>query len=58
VVRLLREVVADVAVVDLVRRLMDRPVAGERIARPERGLGLHQGSPLTPPTQKAISVLM
>ena len=48
VVRLLREVVADVAVVDLVRRLMDRPVIGERIARPERGLGLHQGSPLSP----------
>jgi retron-type reverse transcriptase len=50
VVRLLREVVADVAVVDLVCRLMGRPVIGERIARPDRGLGLglHQGSPLSP----------
>jgi CRISP-associated protein Cas1 len=48
VVRRLREVVADVAVVDLVRRLMDRPVVGERVARPDRGLGLHQGSPLSP----------
>src|SRR5215472_17426784 len=27
---------------------MDRPVAGERVARAERGLGLHQGSPLSP----------
>jgi CRISPR-associated protein Cas1 len=27
---------------------MDRPVIGERIARPDRGLGLHQGSPLSP----------
>ncbi|HET9975608.1 MAG TPA: CRISPR-associated endonuclease Cas1 [Streptosporangiaceae bacterium] len=48
VVRRLREVVTDVAAVDLVRRLMDRPVLGERVARPERGLGLHQGSPLSP----------
>jgi CRISPR-associated protein Cas1 len=44
----LREVVADVAVVDLVRRFMDRPVAGERTVRAERGLGLYQGSPLSP----------
>ena len=48
VVRRLREVVTDVTAVDLVRRFMDRPVAGERVARPERGLGLHQGSPLSP----------
>ena len=27
---------------------MDRPVVGERVARAERGLGLHQGSPLSP----------
>jgi CRISP-associated protein Cas1 len=48
VVRRLREVVTDVAAVDLVRRFLDRPVVGERTARPERGLGLHQGSPLSP----------
>jgi CRISP-associated protein Cas1 len=48
VVRRLREVVADVAVVDLVSRFMDRPVVGERTSRLERGLGLHQGSPLSP----------
>lgn len=48
VVRRLREVVADVAAVDLVRRFMDRPVVGEHTARAERGLGLHQGSPLSP----------
>lgn len=48
VIRRLREVVPDLAAVDLVRRLMDRPVVGERVARPERGLGLHQGSPLSP----------
>jgi CRISP-associated protein Cas1 len=48
VVRRLRDVVGDVAAVDLVRRFMDRPVVGERVARPERGLGLHQGSPISP----------
>jgi retron-type reverse transcriptase len=48
VVRRLREVVADIAAVDLVRRFMDRPVIGERITPTERGLGLHQGSPLSP----------
>ena len=48
VIRRLREVVTDVAVVDLVRKLMDRPVAGERTASADRGLGLHQGSPLSP----------
>lgn len=48
VLRRLREVVTDVAAVDLVRRFMDRPVAGQRVVRQERGLGLHQGSPLSP----------
>jgi hypothetical protein len=48
VIRRLRDVVADLAVVDLVRRFMDRPVVGERTARADRGLGLHQGSPLSP----------
>jgi CRISPR-associated protein Cas1 len=48
VLRRLREVVSDLDAVDLVRKLMDRPVTGERISRSERGLGLHQGSPLSP----------
>jgi CRISPR-associated protein Cas1 len=48
VLRRLREVVPDTQAVDLVRRFMDRPVAGERVARADRGLGLHQGSPLSP----------
>jgi CRISPR-associated protein Cas1 len=48
VLRRLREVVADPQAVDLVRRLMDRPVVGERTPRPDRGLGLHQGSVLSP----------
>ncbi len=48
VIRRLREVVTDAAAVDLVRRFMDRPVVGGRVARPNRGLGLHQGSPLSP----------
>jgi len=48
VVRRLREVVHDVAAVDLVRRFMDRPVIGERTPHADRGLGLHQGSPLSP----------
>lgn len=48
VIRRLREVVHDVAVVDLVRKFVDRPVAGEHTAYSERGLGLHQGSPLSP----------
>jgi CRISP-associated protein Cas1 len=48
VLRRLREVVTDVAAVDLVRRFMERPVAGQHVARLERGLGLHQGSPLSP----------
>jgi CRISP-associated protein Cas1 len=48
VLRMMRDVVPDSAAVDLVRKLMDRPVIGERIARTGRGLGLHQGSPLSP----------
>ena len=48
VLRLLREAVPDQAAVDLVRRFMDRPVVGEHVAHAERGLGLHQGSPLSP----------
>lgn len=48
VVRRLREVSHDVAAVDLVRRFMDRPVTGERTPQSDRGLGLHQGSPLSP----------
>ena len=46
--RRLREVVPDAEAVDLVRRLMGRPVAGERVVRAGRGPGLHQGSPLSP----------
>jgi retron-type reverse transcriptase len=48
VVRRLREVVHDVAAVDLIRQFMDRPVIGERVAQADRGVGLHQGSPLSP----------
>jgi len=48
VLRRLREAVTDGAAVDLVRRFMERPVAGHRVAPPQRGLGLHQGSPLSP----------
>jgi len=48
VMRRLREVVTDVGAVNLIRRFMDRPVLGEHVARPERGLGLHQGSSLSP----------
>jgi CRISPR associated protein Cas1/Reverse transcriptase (RNA-dependent DNA polymerase) len=48
VVRRLREVIDDVAAVDLVRQFMDRPVIGERVALSDQGLGLHQGSPLSP----------
>jgi CRISPR-associated protein Cas1 len=48
VLRRLRDVVPDRAVVDLVRRFMDCPVIGEHVAHAERGLGLHQGSPLSP----------
>lgn len=48
VARRLREVINDLAVIDLVRKFMDRPVIGERTPYAERGLGLHQGSPLSP----------
>ena len=48
VLRRLCEVVPDTQAVDLVRRFMDRPVTGHRAARADRGLGLHQGSPLSP----------
>jgi retron-type reverse transcriptase len=48
VLRRLRDVVADEAAVDLVRRFMDRPVIGEHVPHAEHGLGLHQGSPLSP----------
>ncbi len=48
VLRRLGEVVPDTQAVDLIRRFMDRPVAGYRVAQADRGLGLHQGSPLSP----------
>src|SRR6266536_2325097 len=48
VLRLLRAAVTDTQAVDLVRRLLDRPVAGEHVAVSDRGLGLHQGSVLAP----------
>jgi hypothetical protein len=48
VLRRLRAVVADAQAVDLVRRLLDRPVTGKRVAVPDRGLGLHQGTVLAP----------
>lgn len=48
VLRRLRECVADSEAVDLVRLLMERPVFGERRKQSDRGLGLHQGSPLSP----------
>src|ERR1022692_2161352 len=48
VLRRLKECVPDSQAVELVRRFMDRPVIGERTARADRGLGLHQGSTLSP----------
>jgi CRISP-associated protein Cas1 len=48
VLRRLRAAVTDTQAVDLVRRLLDRPVAGKRVAGPDRGLGLHQGTVLAP----------
>jgi len=48
VLRLLRAAVSDIQAVDLVRRLLERPVIGERVAHGDRGLGLHQGSVLAP----------
>jgi CRISPR-associated protein Cas1 len=48
ILRRFRAVITDSAAVDLVGRLMDRPVAGRRVSRDDRGLGLHQGSALSP----------
>jgi CRISPR-associated protein Cas1 len=48
VLRRLREVLTDTQAVDLLRQLMNRPVVGDRTARDDRGLGLHQGSPVSP----------
>ncbi len=48
VLRRLREVLTDIQAVDLLRRLMNRPVIGERTALADRGLGLHQGSGISP----------
>jgi hypothetical protein len=51
VLRRLRELLTDPQAVDLLRRLLHRPVVGARQPGQDRGLGLHQGSVLTPPTQ-------
>jgi CRISPR-associated protein Cas1 len=48
VLRRLRAVLTDPQAVDLLRRLMNRPVVGERTAQADRGLGLRQGSVLSP----------
>ena len=48
VMRRLRQVVDDQRVVHLVGMLLDRPVAGGRTRPHDRGLGLHQGSVLSP----------
>jgi CRISPR-associated protein Cas1 len=48
VLRLLRAAVSDTQAVDLVRRMMDRRVTGQRVPFAGRGLGLHQGSALAP----------
>ncbi|MEU4376716.1 CRISPR-associated endonuclease Cas1 [Pseudonocardia alni] len=48
VLRRLREVVDDERVVHLVGMLLDRRVEGGRVAPADRGLGLHQGSVLSP----------
>ncbi|SDH47980.1 reverse transcriptase domain-containing protein [Pseudonocardia oroxyli] len=48
VLRRLREVIDDERVIHLVGQLLDRPVQGGRTATPDRGLGLHQGSVLSP----------
>jgi CRISP-associated protein Cas1 len=48
VLRKLKECIDDSQAIDLVRRFMDRPVIGEHKAQSDRGLGLHQGSPLSP----------
>lgn len=46
--RRLREVVDDLQVIHLVGLLLDRPAIGARTSPDERGLGLHQGSPISP----------
>jgi len=48
VLRRLRETIDDQQVIHLVGLLLDRRVAGLRTAPTGRGLGLHQGSPLSP----------
>ncbi|WP_052914180.1 MULTISPECIES: CRISPR-associated endonuclease Cas1 [Protofrankia] len=48
VLRRLREVVDDERIIHLVGVLLDRPVAGGRTDPKNRGLGLHQGSALSP----------
>jgi group II intron reverse transcriptase/maturase len=48
VLRRLRETLTDIQAVDLLRRLMNRPVVGEQQAAADRGLGLHQGSVVSP----------
>jgi CRISPR-associated protein Cas1 len=48
VLRRLREVLTDTQAVDLLRRLINRPVVGQRAAAAGRGLGLHQGSVVSP----------
>lgn len=48
VLRRLRVVLTDAQAVDLLRRLMHRPVAGARHDLADRGLGLHQGSAVSP----------
>lgn len=48
VMRRVRETIGDERIVHLVGLLLDRPVAGTRQARADRGLGLHQGSPVSP----------
>jgi CRISPR-associated protein Cas1 len=48
VMRRLRERVDDARIVHLVGLLLDRPVRGSRTAANDRGLGLHQGSVLSP----------
>jgi CRISPR-associated protein Cas1 len=46
VLRRLRELLTDTQAVDLLRRLLHRPVVGARRSPQDRGLGLHQGSVL------------
>ncbi len=48
VLRRLRETIDDSRVIHLVGLLLDRKATGGRTAPDERGLGLHQGSPISP----------